>query len=38
LHSYAESGPPEGLLDKYGMRAANIVEACRRVLQRKRAL
>ncbi|MDP8980306.1 MAG: transketolase family protein [Acidobacteriota bacterium] len=38
LHSYAESGTPEGLLDKYGMRAANIVDACRRVLQRKRSL
>jgi transketolase len=37
LHSYAESGTPEGLLDKYGMRAGNIVDACRRVLQRKRA-
>jgi transketolase len=38
LHSYAESGTPEGLLDKYGLRAGNIVDACRRVVQRKRAL
>ncbi|MGO9095296.1 MAG: transketolase family protein [Bryobacteraceae bacterium] len=33
--TYAESGTPDGLLDKYGMRAANLVAAARRVLERK---
>ena len=36
LNSYAESGSPDQLLDKYGMRAANVVAAARRVLERKR--
>jgi transketolase len=35
LTNYAESGLPDELLDKYGMRAANIVAAARRVLARK---
>jgi len=35
-NTYAESGPPDALLDKYGLRAANIAAAARRVLQRKR--
>lgn len=36
LDNYAESGTPDGLLDKYGMRASNIVEAARKALSRKR--
>lgn len=36
LDRYAESGTPDELLDKYGMRAANIVAAAKRVLARKR--
>ena len=32
---YAESGKPDDLLDKYGMRARNIVSAAERVLARK---
>jgi len=36
LNSYAESGTPDELLDKYGLRAPNIVAAARRVLGRKR--
>jgi transketolase len=35
LTTYAESGTPDGLLDKYGMRAGNLVAAARRVLERK---
>ena len=35
LTGYAESGSPDELLDKYGLRASNIVEAARRVLARK---
>jgi transketolase len=35
LTTYAESGTPDGLLDKYGLRAANLVAAARRVLERK---
>ncbi len=34
--TYAESGTPEGLLEKYGLTAKNIADACRRALQRKR--
>jgi transketolase len=30
---YAESGPPEALLEKYGLTASDIAEAARRVLQ-----
>jgi transketolase len=37
LTGYAESGSPDELLDKYGMRAPQIVAAARRVLARKRA-
>jgi transketolase len=36
LDGYAESGTPDELLDKYGMRAANVAAAARRVLGRKR--
>jgi transketolase len=36
LTGYAESGTPDELLDKYGMRAANIAAAVERVLARKR--
>ncbi len=35
-NTYAESGPPDALLDKYGLRAKNIAEAARRALKRKR--
>ncbi len=35
LAGYAESGSPDALLDKYGLRARNIVEAARSVLNRK---
>ncbi len=34
--TYAESGPPDALLDKYGLRARDIAAAARRVLSRKR--
>ncbi len=33
---YAESGPPDGLLDKYGLRAVNVAAAARKVLGRKK--
>jgi transketolase len=36
LDRYAESGTPDQLLDKYGMRAVNIVAAAKRVIGRKR--
>jgi len=36
LTGYAESGSPDGVLDKYGLRAANLVAAARKVLERKR--
>ncbi len=36
LSDYAESGTPDELLDKYGMRAANVVSAAQKVLSRKR--
>ena len=35
LTSYAESGSPDELLDKYGMRAKNIVDAVKKVLAQK---
>ena len=35
LTGYAESGSPDELLDKYGMRAVNIIDAVKRVLARK---
>ena len=34
-NTYAESGTPEGLLEKYGFTAPNLVSAARRVLRRK---
>src|SRR5579864_2910812 len=36
LHSYAESGTPDELLDKYGLRARDLVAATKRVLARRR--
>jgi transketolase len=37
LHdTYAESGQPDELLDKYGLIARDVVAAVRRVLARKR--
>jgi transketolase len=35
-NTYAESGPPDGLLEKYGLTAKRVAEAIRRVLKRKR--
>jgi transketolase len=35
-NTYAESGTPDELLDKYGLRARDVAEAARRVLRRKR--
>ncbi len=35
-NTYAESGPPEALLDKYGLIARDVAAAARRVVQRKR--
>ncbi len=35
-NTYAESGDPAGLLKKYGLQAADIADAARRVLARKR--
>ena len=34
--TYAESGTPEQLLDKYGLVARDVAEAARRVVKRKR--
>jgi transketolase len=36
LTGYAESGTPDELLDKYGMRATNIVDAVKRAVARKK--
>ncbi len=36
LTGYAESGTPDELLDKYGMRAASVVAAAKRALARKK--
>jgi len=36
--TYAESGTPEQLMQKYGLTASNIVAAAKRLLGRKRAL
>ena len=33
--TYAESGTPDGLLDKYGLRAVNIAAAARKAIARK---
>jgi transketolase len=35
-NTYAESGSPEALLEKYGLTSAKIMEAVRRVVSRKR--
>jgi transketolase len=35
-NTYAESATPDQLLDKYGLRAVNVVAAARRALARKR--
>jgi transketolase len=35
-NTYAESGLPDELLDKYGLRAVNIAAAARRAIERKR--
>lgn len=35
-NTYAESGTPDGLLDKYGLRAANVAAAARRAVARKK--
>lgn len=36
LTGYAESGSPDALLDKYGMRAASVAAAARKAVARKR--
>jgi transketolase len=36
-NTYAESGSPEGLLEKYGLTAKNVAEAARRAVSRKKA-
>lgn len=36
LTAFAESATPDQLLDKYGLRAANLVEAARRAIARKK--
>jgi transketolase len=35
VHTYAESGTPEQLLEKYGLVAKNVVEAARKAVARK---
>jgi transketolase len=35
-NTYAESGTPEGLLEKYGLTANNVAAAARRATSRKR--
>jgi transketolase len=35
-NTYAESGTPEGILDKYGLLSRDVTAAVRRVLSRKR--
>jgi transketolase len=35
-NTYAESGSPEALLEKYGLTAAKVTDAVRRVISRKR--
>jgi transketolase len=35
-NTYAESGTPDQLLDKYGLRSVNLVDAVRRVLRRRK--
>ena len=36
--TYAESGTPEGLLEKYGLMAPDVVKAARRAVARKKAV
>lgn len=36
-NTYAESGTPEGVLEKYGLVSSNVVTAARRALARKKA-
>jgi len=36
-NTYAESGTPDGLLEKYGLVAKNVAEAARRAVSRKKA-
>ncbi|MEO8028522.1 MAG: transketolase C-terminal domain-containing protein [Bryobacteraceae bacterium] len=36
VDTYAESGTPEGLLEKYGLVASNVVTAAKKVISRKR--
>ena len=36
LSNYAESGSPDELLDKYGMRASSVIAAVKSVLARKK--
>jgi transketolase len=36
VHRYAESGSPDELLDKYGLRAANVADAARKAIARKK--
>jgi transketolase len=36
-NTYAESGAPDALLDKYGLRAVNVVAAAKRAIGRKRS-
>jgi transketolase len=35
-NTYAESGTPDELLDKYGLRAVNIADAARKAVARKK--
>jgi transketolase len=35
-NTYAESGSPDELLDKYGFRARNVADAARKAVARKR--
>ena len=36
LHGYAESGTPDELLDKYGLRARDLIAAAKKALERRR--
>lgn len=38
MDRYAESATPDELLDKYGLRSSNIIQAVKKVIGRKRAL
>jgi transketolase len=35
-NTYAESGTPDGLLEKYGLMSKNVIDAARRALKRKK--